>query len=387
MPRNQELDRIKSEEQAAFQRKQSAWNAYSEAKEYASSAHDAMQSAWEERSRARDEMNHEYEVMQSASENYHRVWDEYGRIRDYNNSRIDSLRNEADYEHQEMKRCFDQASNEYEYGNKSMASTYSQEGYSHKDRRDELNAEISELCREIKEAKQSAEWQAPKTDDSAFKAAKANFERAKSRHEAAEAEFKRLKFERDRLKADFDSAQAEHKRLKEEFQRKLEEIKAQNQRERNRTLDKAGIRWSERNNAKIVKKADGTTQVYHGGFGKGDGLGHGHTAFDQFGNKTYDREAFAEHGRQNFTDNEVSSRRTLAVGTDMFDGMPAKVRHRKDGRTDVFFTSSGNYGDGLGHGHVVLNRDGNTVYMRDQWQDKGQGQYLIDESKDEHTKI
>ena len=54
MPRNQELDRIKSEEQVAFQRKQSAWNAYSEAKEYASSAHDAMQSAWEERSRARD---------------------------------------------------------------------------------------------------------------------------------------------------------------------------------------------------------------------------------------------------------------------------------------------------------------------------------------------
>ena len=305
MPRNQELDRIKSEEQAAFKRKQSAWNAYSEAKEYASSAHDAMQSAWEERSRARDEMNHEYEVMQSVSENYHRVWDEYGRIRDYNNSRIDSLRNEADYEHQEMKRCFDQASNEYEYGNKSMASTYSQEGHSHKDRRDELNAEISELCREVKEAKQSAEWQAPKTDNSAFKTAKANFERAKSRHEAAEAEFKRLKFERDRLKADFDSAQAEHRRLKEEFQRKLEEIKAQNQRERDRTLDKAGIRWSERNNAKIVKKADGTTQVYSGGFGSADGFGHGHVALDSDGHKVYGRKAFEKHGSQNYTDNAI----------------------------------------------------------------------------------
>ncbi|MBP3899503.1 DUF1771 domain-containing protein [Candidatus Saccharibacteria bacterium] len=309
MPRNQELDRIKSEEQVAFQRKQSAWNAYSEAKEYASSAHDAMQSAWEERSRARDELNHEYEVMQSASENYHRVWDEYSRIRDYNNSRIDSLRNEADYEHQEMKRCFDQASNEYEYGNKSMASTYSQEGHSHKDRRDELNAEISELCREIKEAKQSAEWQAPKTDNSAFKAAKASFERAKSRHESAEAEFKRLKLERDRLKADFDSAQAEHKRLKEEFQRKLEEIKAQKTLSRQKTVEKVSMALAKERgpfslgtifgqDAKIVPRNDGSgkTDVYFAGMAAaGDGLGHGHAIIDRNGSVTYLRDAWQDH--------------------------------------------------------------------------------------------
>ena len=36
--------------------------------------------------------------------------------------------------------------------------------------------------------------------------------------------------------------------------------------------------------------------------GSGDGLGHGHTALDQFGNKTYDRGAFEEHGKQNYTD-------------------------------------------------------------------------------------
>ena len=33
-------------------------------------------------------------------------------------------------------------------------------------------------------------------------------------------------------------------------------------------FDKAGVRWSERNDAKIVKKADGTTQVYYGGLAK-----------------------------------------------------------------------------------------------------------------------
>ena len=37
---------------------------------------------------------------------------------------------------------------------------------------------------------------------------------------------------------------------------------------RKRTLDKAGVDYFERDSAKIVKKADGTTQVYHGGFGR-----------------------------------------------------------------------------------------------------------------------
>ena len=101
--------------------------------------------------------------------------------------------------------------------------------------------------------------------------------------------------------------------------------------------------------------------MYHGGLGKGDGAGHGHTALDQFDNKTYERDAFAEHGSQNFTDNKANTCKTLAAGTDTFDGKPAKIRHRKDGRTDIFFTNSGNYGDGLGHGHAVLAEDGQTI--------------------------
>ena len=302
MARDQELDRIKSEEQAAFQRKQAAWAVWDEARSRADDAYDAMQSAWDERVDAKEEMNHEYELMQASSEHYREVWDDYGRIRDANNAQIDSLRNEADSEHHEMQRCFDQASHEYEYGDKSMAPVYSQEGHEHKARRDELNAEVSRLCREVKEARQNAEWRAPKTDSSAFKAAQEKFHQAKARHEVAQTEFKRLKIERDRTKSEFRSAQAEHKRLKEAFQRRLEEVKAAKHRDREETLDKAGIRYSDRKDAKIVKKADGTTQVYSGGIGGGDGFGHGHVALDSSGRKTYAREAFAEHGKQNFTE-------------------------------------------------------------------------------------
>ena len=304
MARNYELDSLKNEEQAAFSRKQEAWQEYQEAKRAAEAAHDEMQEAWRERCDARDEMNREYEEFNSQRDNRQSVWDEYGRIRDYNNSQIDSLKAEADYHHQEMIRCFDQASEEYQCGDRAAASEYSAEGHEHKDRRDDLNAQIRELADEIKAAKANAEWQAPKTDSSAYKNARARFESAKSRHEYAESRFKTLKASRDQKKAEFDSLQAEHTRLKEEFQRKLEEVRAARQRERENVLDKAGVRWGERQDAKIVKKADGTTQVYSGGIGSGDGLGHGHVALDSSGNVTYERGSFEKHGSQNYKDNK-----------------------------------------------------------------------------------
>lgn len=305
MTRNYELDALKAREQELFERKQRAWSVYAELRERCSAVHDEMDAAWHERVSAREEMNREYEEMQRSSEHYREVWDEYGRIRDSNNYEIERLRGEADYEHQQMVECFDRASDCYECGDKAEAPYWSEQGHDHKARRDELNEEVRRLCEEVKAAKQHAEWQAPKTDASAFRRAKEVFEHAKARHEVAQAEFKRLKAERDRAKNDFDVAQEEFVRAKEAFRRKLDEVKATNQRERESTLDKAGVRWSERKDAKIVKKADGTTQVYHGGIGAGDGAGHGHTVLDQFGRKTYDRGAFEKHGGQNFTDDSA----------------------------------------------------------------------------------
>ena len=387
MSRNHELDSLRAAEQEAFDKKQRLWKIYADLRDSCRRAYDVMASAWKERVSAREKMNSEYEIMQQMSREFKEVWDEYGRIRDNNNYEIRRLRAEADSEHQQMIECFERASECYQYGDKSEAPYWSEQGHTHKERRNELNARVSELCGEVKTAKQDAEFRASRADASAFRQAKAVFKDAKSCHEAAQSEFKRLKAERDRAKAKFDTAQKEYVRAKDVFQKRLKEVKAANQRERDRVLDKAGVKYSERKDAKIVKKADGTTQIYHGGIGSGDGAGHGHTTLDQFGRKTYDRGAFEEHGVQNYTDDGKNTYKTLAVGTDLFDGKPAKVHRRRDGKTDVFFVDSGNYGDGLGHGHVVLDKDGSTVYYRDGWQDKRQGQYLIDDTKDPHTKI
>lgn len=361
--RNQDLDALKTREQEAFSLKQNAWKKYDEAKTRCSELHDAMQSAWDERVSARDVMNHEYEAMQNDNNNYRAVWDEYGRIRDYNNAKIESLRSEADYEHREMIRCFDQASSCYQYGDKSEAPYWSEQGHSHKNLRDQLNYQISELCREVKAAKQNAEMRANKTNSSAFHRAKEAFDDAKNRHEAFQAGFKRLKAERDQFKLEFHRAEAEHRKLKEQFQRKLDEIKTNNRREREETLDKAGVSLFERSDAKIVKKSDGTIQVYHGGIGSGDGYGHGHTALDQFGNKTYDRKAFTEHGKQNYVDNEDGSW-SFRLWRQAAKGYANKKD--PDHFTDILYGGSKGNIKGDGHGHMIVeNSTGDIVFHRD----------------------
>ena len=305
MPRNPELDRLKTEQQSLFEQKQAAFQRFKDLQERTNTAHDIMQSAWDERVRARECMNREFEARQSAHSHRDSVWDEYGRIRDYNNSRIESLKHEADAEHRAMQDCFEQASNAYQYGDKSEAPYYSQQGHEHKDRRDALNAEISELAREVKQAKANAEASAPRISSYAFDSAKSAFESAKARHESAQADFKRLKAQRDSAKAEFDRLQAQFKQAQAAFNRKLEEVKSERTAKKQQAVDKVNMALIKSNahylgtifgqDAKVVPKKDGSGKidVYFGGLNAaGDGFGHGHATIDANGNVTYLRDAW-----------------------------------------------------------------------------------------------
>lgn len=306
MSRNPELDRLKAEQQSLFEQKQAAFQRFKDLQKRTNIAHDVMQSAWDERTRAREHMNHEFKARQSAYSHRDSVWDEYGRIRDYNNSRIESLKYEADAEHRAMQDCFEQASNAYQYGDKSEAPYYSQQGHEHKDRRDALNDEISELAREVKQAKANAEASAPRISSYAFDSAKSAFESAKARHESAQAEFKRLKAQRDSAKAEFDRLQAQFKQAQAAFNRRLEEVKSERAFRKQQSVDKVNMALVKSNahylgtlfgqNAKVVPHGDGTTHVFFGGLNAtGDGMGHGHAVIDRDGNVTYLRDAWQNH--------------------------------------------------------------------------------------------
>ena len=242
MPKDPELVALKAKEQTAFRKKQDAWQKYDDAKKQADKSHDIMDSAWQERLSAKNEMNREHEALQIANANYRKIWDEFNHLRDHNNSRIKSLHHEADSEHRAMVKCFKQAKNECEFGDKSMTPVYSAEGREHQARRNELNAEASALKREINDALNDANSRAPRVDSSSYRRAKDAFEQARSRHNSLQREFKILKAERDQKKAEFDQAQAEYERLKDESQMRLAEVKANSY----KTLDKVEVRCSKR---------------------------------------------------------------------------------------------------------------------------------------------
>ena len=374
MPRSVELDNLFACKQEAFARKQVAFQKYVDARNRANEAHDRMQSAWDQRVAAREEMNREFESMQQSKDSRDAIWADFNRLCQENSSRINQIRQEADIEHEMMKNCFDSASAAYSYGNKADAPMYASEGHMHKDRRDDLNAEVGRLIQEINNAKANAKWQTSSSHGNSFQSAKSNFNNAKMLHESAETEFKNAKAERDAYKAEFDSAQAEFERLKDECQRKLNEIKANNQKERDRILDKAGVSYLNRQDAKIVKKADGTTQVYHGGLGSGDGLFHGHVALDQSGNKTYSRDAFEKHGSQNYTDSALQN----GTYDGVFNGQSARIKVSDAGnsnQTQIFYGGKG-APDGPGHNHI------NYVNGKLQfWRERGETLYRDDKKK------
>ena len=318
MLRNPELDRLKSRQQSLFEQKQAAFQRFKDLQEQTNVAYRTMQACWDERVRARERMNREFEAMQSTYLCSDSVWSEYTRIRDRNNSKIESLKYEADIEHRAMQECFDEASSAYQYGDKS-APYFSQQGYEHRDRRNALNAEISELAREIKQAKANAEALAPKTDSSGFNRAKSSFEQAKSRHESAQAEFNALKNQLYSVKADFEHLQEKFKQAQSAFNHKLEEVKSELNLKKHQVIDKV--------NMALVHEKGGA--FYLGSI----------------------------------------------------FGQDAKIRSRNDGsgKTDVFFGGLSGSGDGAGHGHAIIDRDGNVTYLRDAWQDHDD--YLIDDAR------
>lgn len=315
------MDKLKSEQQSLFKQKQAAFQVLKDLQEQTNAAHNIMQLAWDERTRTRECMNHEFEARQSAYSHHDSVWNEYGRIRDYNNSRIESLKHEADAEHRAMQDCFEQASNAYLYGDKSEAPYYSQQGHDHKARRDELNAEISELAREVRQAKADAEAQAPRVSSHAFDSAKSAFESAKACHELAQAEFKRLKNQRNSAKAEFDRLQAQFKQAQAAFNCKLKEVKAERATKKQRVVDKVNMALVKSNahylgtmfgqKAKIVPKNDGSGKIdiYFGGLAAaGDGLGHGHATIDVNGNVTYLRDAWVADKRDYLIDENADKK-------------------------------------------------------------------------------
>jgi hypothetical protein len=302
VPRDHELDKLKAEQDRAFQRKQDAWR--------------APDDAWKRRQAAREVMDRAYDEKQRAYEVQQEAWEELQRVRDRNGSRIEFLKDRQETAFQNMKAAFERASDAHNARDGLSARMYADEGHRYKAEAQEATAERRQLVQEIHNARDRHDATRP-----AFQRAKTEFDSARSIHN-------RTKTDHERAQAEFREAKAEADRAKEAFPSRLTEVRRERDRRKADKRDLAnrtGIPYQYRDNVYISRESDGTVNIYFGGLGSPDGPGHGHYAMDSAGNVTYARDPYDAHGSQNFTDHEERPDTAFSE----------KVR--RDGRTQYFF--------------------------------------------------
>lgn len=307
MAEDAELDRLKTAQDLAFQRKQDAYQ--------------AQQRAWERRSSARDAMNRAHEAKQRAYAEQDRTWQYYQSVRSSNGPRIDSLNSQQESAFQNMKRSYDTASSAYDRRDGASAGSYAAEGRRYKEEAQRCVAERRRLVEEIRSARAQHDASKPAfqraKDD--FSACKRTFDVAKVEHERAQADFKRGK-------ADFDQAA-------KAFKTRLEEVRAESKKKRDdkRSIAaKAGVPYRYHDNVWVSKDSNGNTNIYFGGVGEPNGPGHGHYVMDRNGNVTYKRNPFDPHGAQNVVRDERLERRLSAVAMDAFHRDRSSTGPRSD---------------------------------------------------------
>lgn len=280
MARDAELDRLKTSQDLAFQRKQDTYQ--------------AQQRAWERRSSARDALNRAHEEKQRAYAAQDASWQDYQRVRSYNGPRIDQLNAQQESAFQNMKSAFQNASSAHDRRDGAGAASYAADGHRYKAEAQGYVAERRRLVEEIRAARTRHEATKPAFEYSKdqFSQAKRNFDQARADHEQAQAAFKKAK-------ADFDqTAQA--------FKKRLETVRSESKRRKDDTrslAEKAGVPYRYRDNVWVSTDSSGNTNIYFGGVGEPNGLGHGHYVMDSYGKVTYKREPYDPHGAQNFAEN------------------------------------------------------------------------------------
>lgn len=295
MAKDAELDRLKSIQDTAYARKQTAYK--------------AQDHAWNQRRAAGDVMHEAFKAKQDAYDSQQSSWERLQQLRDSRGPRIDTLNRLQEAAFQNMTSSFHEASLAHDRRDGAAARTYADAGHAYKAESQGYVAERRQLVEELRSATAAhkllaAPFQAAKMR---FAEAKHNFESRKQIHEQTQREFRLAKEE-------FDAAV-------KAFQARLAVVKSQNESKKNdkRTIaQKAGVPYAYLDKVWISKDSSGNTNIYFGGAGEPNGPGHGHYVVDPHGKVTYKRDPFDPHGSKNFVRDEALERKLGAAAMTVF---------------------------------------------------------------------
>lgn len=231
-----------------------------------------------------EEKQRTYSAQQSS-------WESLQRLRDSSGPRIEQLNRLQESAFQNMKSSYDNASSAFERRDGAGAKSYAEQGRGYKA---ESQGYVEERRRLITVLRSAADDH--KTYSSAFQTAKAHFDNAKREFDVAKAAHERTQTDFKAAKATFDVAS-------KAFQARLATVKAQNTKkadEKRSIAERAGVPYAYRDKVYVSTDSQGNTQIYFGGVGEPNGLGHGHYTMDPAGKVTYKREPLDPHGEHNF---------------------------------------------------------------------------------------
>jgi hypothetical protein len=355
--RDAELDRLKTAQDTAFQRKQEA--------------HRVMQQAWERRDAAREALNRAHDAKQHAYTDQDASWQSYDRIRSSNGPRIDQLNRQQETAYQNMRQAFDNASSAHDRRDGAGARSYADEGHRYKAESQGHVAERRRLVAEIRAARDQHE------------ATKPAFQRAKDAFSAAKRTFDQAKAEHERAQADFKQAKEAFDQTSHAFKTRLDKVKADNKRrsdDKRQLAEKAGVPLQYRDKVWTSVDPNGNTNLYFGGVGKPNGPGHGHYVMNRQGEVTYKRDPFDPHGAHNFEENrrEDATRRMAQLAMNQWaksyttprmtqhedSDFKVTVRSGHDRRrdaivTDVLIFDKHNPRE---HYHLIIDEHGNELF-------------------------
>lgn len=330
MANDAKLDRLKTAQDQAFNKKQETYQ--------------TQQRSWERLSEMKDKMNRAFESKQSAFEAQERAWQDYQSVRSRNGPRIENLNSAQETAFQNMKNSFDRASAAHDSRDGASAKTYSTAGHGYKAEAQGYVAERRQLVNDCRAAKERHEplKQIFENAKIVFGRVKDEFEQAKASHERANADFKIAK-------SNFDTAA-------KAFQERLTELKSENSNKklnRRALAAKAGIPYQYRDDVYVSEDADGNVNIYFGGIGEPAGFGHGHYVMDKNGSLNYKRDPLDQHGKQNFVDSTFWHKEKMS-----FD------RDSGTFQTDNYIGIIGNTCQ-KSKAHIAIDEDGEIVLVRD----------------------
>ncbi len=102
------LEKLKEQEQDAYDRKQKAWYEYIEARNRANEAYAVMRAAWVERRKAADTLNREYNLMLAVNSGYRKLVDQHGnKVKTRKNfNQAQRVFNDAKKKHEDLEMEF-----------------------------------------------------------------------------------------------------------------------------------------------------------------------------------------------------------------------------------------------------------------------------------------